>query len=38
MAASTGALLTRGFAFTATQVQRLVDGKPLENIVGKAGY
>ena len=38
VAASTTGLLPRAFAFAATQVERMVKGEPLENIVGDAGY
>jgi|GEM_PF-29198 len=38
VAASTTGMLPRSFAFAATQVERYINGQPLENIVGNAGY
>jgi phosphoglycerate dehydrogenase-like enzyme len=38
VAASTTGLLPRAFNFAATQVERYINGQPLENIVGKSGY
>jgi phosphoglycerate dehydrogenase-like enzyme len=38
VAASTSGLLPRAFQFAAEQVERYINGSPLENIVDKAGY